>query len=304
MEHECNYVTIRGIKRLCTFKSKIFTSDNVNGVQYLVLMIKDKLMYNGCSIFVCSNLLTFFVRNILPHIKHTFILVSGMSIKQCPVEALSKNDFFALMENKYLIKWCSQNNSINHHKKIVQIPLGLDYHLLYNDYNKSRNFVDGNSPKQQEKYLLDIVKQMRPFYERKNKIYVNFDINADRYGQRKKSLQTIPKELMEIHLEKIRRTETWKRSAEYAFVLSPYGQGMDCHRTWEALILGCIPIIQCKEMKNLYSDLPVLNVSDWSEITEELLEKTIQEFKCKTFNYEKLTFGYWKKIVFSVCQAK
>jgi hypothetical protein len=223
-----------------------------------------------------------------------------MSIKQCPVEVLSKKDLFALMKNKYLIKWCSQNNSINHNEKIVQIPLGLDYHSLYNDYNKWRNFVDGNSPKEQDKYLLDIVKQMRPFYERKNKIFVNFDINNDRYGQRKKSIKTIPKELMTIHLEKIKRTETWKRSAEYAFVLSPYGEGMDCHRTWEALILGCIPIIQCKEMKNLYSDLPVLNVSDWSEITEELLEKTIQEFKCKTFNYEKLTFGYWKKIVFSV----
>jgi hypothetical protein len=30
----------------------------------------------------------------------------------------------------------------------------------------------------------------------------------------------------------------------YAFVASPYGGGPDCHRTWEALILGCIPIVK------------------------------------------------------------
>src|SRR5258708_18314805 len=36
------------------------------------------------------------------------------------------------------------------------------------------------------------------------------------------------------------RTETWRRRGEYAFVMSPHGLGLDCHRTWQALALGHI----------------------------------------------------------------
>lgn len=297
MENNCKYVTIRGIKRLCTFKSKTYTSDNVNGVQYLMWMIKSNVMHNGCSIFVCSDLLSFFVRNILPQIKHDFTLVSGMSIKQCPIEALSKEDFFKLINNKHLIQWCSQNNTVYNHPKIMQIPLGLDYHSSYTN-DKWHKIIDGKEPVEQEKILIDVISKMKPFHERICKIYVNFDRDNDRYGQRKDSLDNIPKELTVVHLEKIKRTETWKRSCQYAFVLSPYGQGMDCHRTWEALILGCIPIIQAKELKTLYSDLPVLNVSKWSDVTQDLLDKTIEDFKEKTFDYSKLTLDYWKNKVF------
>lgn len=298
MENNCKYVTIRGLKRLCTFKSKSFTSDNANGIEFLLSMIKGKFMFNGCSIFLCSDLLSFFVREILPQIKHYFILVSGMSIKQCPVETLSQQDFFKLINNKYLIQWCSQNNSINNHPKIMQIPLGLDYHSLYTKYEQWHKIIDGKEPIEQEKYLIQIVENAKPFHERIHKIYVNFDTGNDRYGQRKDCLDNVKKDLMVVHLEKIKRTETWNMSSQYAFVLSPYGNGMDCHRTWEALILGCIPIIKSKELKTLYSDLPVLNVDSWSDINQQLLDKTIEDFKEKTFDYSKLTLEYWKNKVF------
>ena len=36
----------------------------------------------------------------------------------------------------------------------------------------------------------------------------------------------------------------FKRIGQFAFVASPPGNGFDCHRTWEALILGCIVIVQ------------------------------------------------------------
>ena len=39
---------------------------------------------------------------------------------------------------------------------------------------------------------------------------------------------------------------------KYTFILSPAGIGLDCHRTWEALCLGCIPIVCIPEFKNLF----------------------------------------------------
>jgi hypothetical protein len=68
---------------------------------------------------------------------------------------------------------------------------------------------------------------------------------------------------------------------------------MDCHRTWEALALGCIPIVRSSGMNALFDELPVLIVNKWSEVTRELLDNTIEKFKERTFNYDKLKLQYW-----------
>ena len=77
------------------------------------------------------------------------------------------------------------------------------------------------------------------------------------------------------------------------FVLSPRGHGLDCHRTWEALYMGAIPIVKSSGMDALFSDLPVLIVKDWSEITESFLLKKWAEMKNTHYNFEKLYLSYW-----------
>ena len=36
------------------------------------------------------------------------------------------------------------------------------------------------------------------------------------------------------------------------------GNGEDCHRTWEAVLLGSIPIVRPSGIGNLYKDAPIL----------------------------------------------
>ena len=299
MENECKYISIRGFKRLCTFKSNIYISDTQNGKEFLQDMLKSNNMFDGMSIFVGSDYLQYFVTSILDKITKKFILVSGMSIKTCPVEVLDQPSFFKLINNKYFIRWCSQNNVIKNYPSIIQIPLGIDYHAVYNDPKKWGKIADGKSPVEQEKYLIDVINNSKPFYERINKIYVNFEVNADRFGQRKDCLKKISPSLLAMYQEKQKRTQTWINTSKYAFVVSPYGQGMDCHRTWEALILGSIPILKSKEFVNMFKDLPVLFVEDWDQITQKLLDDIIEKFKNTNFNYDKLALDYWKQLVFN-----
>ena len=47
----------------------------------------------------------------------------------------------------------------------------------------------------------------------------------------------------------------------------------------------------------IYEDLPVLLVDEWTDINESLLNKTLDEFKDKQFNYDKLKMDYWVKLV-------
>jgi hypothetical protein len=258
-------------------------------------MLKSNKMFNGMSIYVCSDLLKFFVNQILSNINHNFILVSGDSDLCVPLEALTQGETYKLLNSSFLLKWFAQNTRIQENDKIIQLPIGLDFHTISNNPNSEWKLPGENHlPKFQEHTLVSLIEKSVPFDERKLQIYANFSINSDRFGQRKDALSCIPNNLLVVETNPTPRTYYWSQIIKHSFVLSPFGIGMDCHRTWEALCLGSIPIICAPQFRKLFEDLPVLIVNDWSEITEELLEETIDKFKEKTFNYEKLTLEYWR----------
>ena len=58
-------------------------------------------------------------------------------------------------------------------------------------------------------------------------------------------------------------------------------------------------VINEEEFDKMFEGLPVLFVNDWKDVTQKLLDDTINKFKNMTFNYDKLTLDYWKQIVFS-----
>ena len=85
--------------------------------------------------------------------------------------------------------------------------------------------------------------------------------------------------------------------SEYKFILSPPGAGIDCHRTWEALYIGCVPIVIESSISELYQDLPILVIKDWKEINEHFLNKKWEEIvekkKLNKYNMKKITSSYW-----------
>jgi hypothetical protein len=50
------------------------------------------------------------------------------------------------------------------------------------------------------------------------------------------------------------------------FVISPPGNGPDCHRTWEALYLGAIPIVISKSWPFNHLELPVVIIDSWDQL--------------------------------------
>ena len=84
------------------------------------------------------------------------------------------------------------------------------------------------------------------------------------------------------------------RVAEHLFTVSPEGNGVDCHRTWEALYLRSIPIVQrSKEMEH-FSDLPILFTQDYTELTPEYLHEQYMRILDTNYNIEKLYASYWR----------
>jgi len=50
------------------------------------------------------------------------------------------------------------------------------------------------------------------------------------------------------------------------YVVSPPGNGPDCHRTWEAMYLGAIPIVKRESWPFQHMHLPVIQINEWNEI--------------------------------------
>jgi hypothetical protein len=95
--------------------------------------------------------------------------------------------------------------------------------------------------------------------------------------------------------QKFNELITWydycERMSQYKFVVSPPGNGEDTHRVWDALYMGCFPIVIKSNVFNDYkNDLPIIQVKDYSEVTYDLLHSYLN----REYNYEKLTMEYWK----------
>ncbi len=87
---------------------------------------------------------------------------------------------------------------------------------------------------------------------------------------------------------------------DHFYVVSPNGNGCDCHRTWEILYLNRVPIVtrNGKQFEKMFEGLPVLIVDSWEQVTEELLLSKMDYFKNTEFNgFEKLKVDYWINLI-------
>jgi hypothetical protein len=85
--------------------------------------------------------------------------------------------------------------------------------------------------------------------------------------------------------------EYLKDITDVTHVLSPPGNGIDCHRTWETLYLNRIPILMRSHfVQNIYHDLPVIIIDKFDDLNYIHNDDSID----KHYNLEKLNFEYWK----------
>jgi hypothetical protein len=111
-----------------------------------------------------------------------------------------------------------------------------------------------------------------------------------------KNRQSIVKTLMNnnIHNVSLNASDYFDKLPEYKFVISPEGNGIDCHRHYESLIAGCIPVVEYNFMtEEKYAGCPVLYTHDYQEITEEYLQQKYSEMIDQTYDFSKLFVSYY-----------
>ena len=284
-ENNCFFISSRGLLKSCDIHSSVPISSIHQLYQYDWSNLRE-----GCTIYICNSAILAFAV-IIDQLPCKIILVSGDCDECCPMEIFpTEIEFQLFVENERIIHWFSQNLIIQH-PKMTKIPIGLDYHSM----TISDIWGEMISPLEQEKQLLNIRNTALPFFERIPKIYSNFhfSINTKFAKDRIDAISQIPADLVYYEPSKLERYDTWKKQMKYVFVASPHGNGLDCHRTWEALCLGCIVIVKTSPLDDLYDGLPVLIVEEWSCITEAVLLETIEKCRNMGFYYDKLSLNYW-----------
>lgn len=179
------------------------------------------------------------------------------------------------------VKTWYSNNVMTTHPLVVPIPIGIRYSM------------------QNEQILREVMESPRP--ETEALCYVNFLIykkgnvngNAARQGLYEKFQDKgwITIEGGATHIPMRDYYESIKR---HRFVVSPPGAGPDCHRHWEALYLGSIPIVlRSRAMEDVLVGMPCLMVDNWDEVTVMELKTmtSCKEYPCM----KKIDMSYWRR---------
>lgn len=86
---------------------------------------------------------------------------------------------------------------------------------------------------------------------------------------------------------------------QHKFIISPEGNGIDCHRHYEALIAGSIPVVEYNEdIRRKYGDCPILYTNNsYQDITPTYLETIYHGMLDRTFDFSRLLLTFYDESI-------
>jgi hypothetical protein len=173
--------------------------------------------------------------------------------------------------------WFTTNVNVTH-ERVQSIPIGLENDRWYPE---------------KKLFMASVTKKKKEF---KKMLYLNHNIatNPSKRQAPYDALEGKPwvSSIRGINGQGIK--EYIDDIYNHPFVVCPEGNGIDTHRVWECLYVGTIPV-QIRNINNqFYTDLPILFINDWSELTEKFLADEYMKITSAPWNIKKLEFEYWQ----------
>jgi hypothetical protein len=280
------------LKLISTQKNNYLEKFNlVNGFIEFQINSKDLIqgdkfvkIANNRNIFFCEThkVNDFFKNN---NIKKKYILISHQSdaiVTDNPRNInrvrFDEHANINLMPNN-CIKWFAQNVEVLN-SKLESIPIGF-----HNDKDYKENFNKLEKLKKEKRNI-------------KNIVYLNVNIKNN-YTERAHLYDLFSKSSyvtklrgefgidFESYIEDVR---------SHLFMICPEGNGIDVCQPFEAIYLGCIPIMK-KNINNLnWRELPICWVDNFDEILDiEYLIKAYDLIKNSNHDLQKFHFNYWQQ---------
>jgi hypothetical protein len=222
------------------------------------------------TIYVYTHFLNDFFNKFYNHLQDSTVLISHNS------DLGIHSDMLHYLKSSKIKKWFCQNRETSH-PKLFSIPIGL----------ANSQWPHGNQ---------NLITEIRNKNNKKEfLVYKNFDINTNSYERNICNTITNNNGIPLTSPKSI--AEYWEFMSKSAFIISPPGNGIDCHRIWEALYLKCVPVVKEHEAFSQFKHLPILFVNSWEEVTVEFLkEKLKNHLNSETFlKMPELELSFWKE---------
>lgn len=192
-----------------------------------------------------------------------FNVISSFQDRNCKLIAHNSDATFGRNILNYIPKnvvrfWC-QNYDYIETDIVKSLPIGLERKRWFPEQRKQDVLLEMiNSPIQKD-----------------NLVYMNFEVKTNPFRrdvyETLKNKDYITTEMIGNGGDYMNYLENIKK---HKFIISPPGNGIDCHRNWESIYLGCIPIVLDSHfVRNVYGE-SVLIVKNYSEIDSIDLDET------------------------------
>ena len=231
-------------------------------------------VHSGDTIFVSGPKVHYFFEHVARSIIQPFILITHNGDQSIGTE------FVQYIDDR-LIHWFAQNVCVTH-PKITPIPIGLE-----NLYYASHGMID------------DFQRLRLHETSKKDKILFGFTI-ATNPAERQPPYAILKRHAFADELQYVHSRRYRQVLNTYKFVASPPGNGIDCHRTWEAIYLHVVPIVKASVMTHAFANYPIWIVDDWHELSkydDKQLNWKYAMIMNRTFDQKKLWMDYYIELI-------
>lgn len=221
------------------------------------------------KIIYCYGHDTQYLLSNLDKINHEFTLIthnSDFGILQ---------QYKPFLANRKIKKWFGQNNFIKDNKTI-SLPIGI----------ARKEYPHGNT-----QVLSNISKNNKKTYL----VYKNFNIDTN--IQERIEIDNITSKNKILMANRCTPEQYLNFISKSVFVISPPGNGIDCHRIWECLYLKTIPVVKYHPVLDQFKEFPILFIENWNDITVDFLRKQISKIELLENKNPKLSIKYWKDLI-------
>ena len=207
------------------------------------------------------NNLSGFVEHILPKISQPFTLITTDGDSSVPSD-LNDDVVQKLLGHPSLLAWYTQNLADNFHPKLHSVPIGLDFHT-------DRGFGVGIKLQRTFSAIAE-----QPPEPRLDRVLVDFSASSNSEVRKEFIAANSNNKFVDVLTSRVPQPELWKMYRRYRWVVSMPGNGLDCHRSWEAGYLGANVLVQKDVLPSLHKQKfitqidpsIILNESDLPEV--------------------------------------
>lgn len=220
------------------------------------------------TVFIYSHYVRDFFNKFFNHLNDNTVIVTHNS------DECVDGRYIEYLNSSKIKKWFCQNRYITH-EKLFSLPIGV----------ANSQWPHGN---------METIKKVSSKNNKKEfLVYKNYDIGTN---INKRTVINNITNRNGIQMDRNRTFEEYLDTiSKSLFVISPPGNGVDCHRIWECLSLKTIPVVEDHECFNQYKHLPILFIKDWNEVTIEFLRKNTEMINMFDNKINELDLNYWRQ---------